>query len=104
MRSSIEIAPYQPEQQHDDQDYDDGHSTVDGLRVMACSFVSEVGSPAFVAMLDGGGQVIDFLKLPGLLARRNSLKAREREQKVYFIRIMIWQISLFARIIIFIIF
>lgn len=83
LRSCIETAPYQPEQQHDDQDYDDGHSSVDGLRVMACSFLSEIGTPAFVAMLDGGGQVVDFLKLPGLLVRRNSSKAREREQKVH---------------------
>jgi len=81
LRSWIDVAPYQPEQPVDDQDYDDNtHS--EGLRVLACSISSSPNIPAFLAMLDGGGQVSDYLRLKYLLNRRNTTRAKEREDKV----------------------
>jgi len=81
LRSWIEVASYQPEQHVDEQDYDDS-SNSEGLRVLACSFSPNPDTPAFLAMLDGGGQVNDYLRLKYLLNRRNSNRAKEREDKV----------------------
>ncbi|XP_031559934.1 transcription elongation factor SPT6-like [Actinia tenebrosa] len=80
LRSWIEVAPFQPEQQHEDQDYDDQMSG-DGLRVLACSFLPDPSVPAFFAMLDGSGQVSDYLRLKYLLTRRNTSNTREKEMK-----------------------
>lgn len=65
----------------DDQDYDD-HTNSEGLRVLACSISASPDTPAFLAMLDGGGQVSDYLRLKYLLNRRNTTRAKEREDKV----------------------
>ena len=65
----------------DEQDYDDNTNT-EGLRVLACSITSSPDTPAFLAMLDGGGQVSDYLRLKYLLNRRNTTRAKEREDKV----------------------
>lgn len=81
LRSWIEVAPYQPEQHIDERDYDDSSNT-EGLRVLACSFSNSPDTPAFLAMLDGGGQVNDYLRLKYLLNRRNTNRPKEREDKV----------------------
>lgn len=81
LRSWIEVAPYQPEQQVDEQDFDD-RTNSDGLRVLSCSISPNPDTPAFLAMLDGGGQVTDYLRLKYLLNRRNATRAKEREDKV----------------------
>lgn len=81
LRSWIEVAPYQPEQHVDEQDYEDS-SNSEGLRVLACSISPSPDTPAFLAMLDGGGQVNDYLRLKYLLNRRNTTRAKEREDKV----------------------
>lgn len=80
LRSWIEVAPYQPEQHIDERDYDDSSNT-EGLRVLACSFSNSPDTPAFLAMLDGGGQVNDYLRLKYLLNRRNTNRPKEREDK-----------------------
>lgn len=72
------MAPYQPEQQQDDS-YDD---STEGLRVLACSYVPDQTVPSFFAMLDGGGNVIDHLRLKYLLVRRNTSNTREKDLKV----------------------
>jgi transcription elongation factor SPT6 len=54
----------------------------DGLRVLACSFQPEQTVPAFFAMLDGGGQVTDYLRLKYLLIRRNTFNSRDKDFKV----------------------
>ena len=37
---------------------------------------------AFAAMIDGEGEVTDFLRLKHLMKRKNSWKEQEREEKV----------------------
>ncbi|CAH3024911.1 unnamed protein product [Porites evermanni] len=81
LRSWIEVALYQPEQQVDEQDFDD-RTNSDGLQVLPCSISPNPDTPAFLAMLDGGGQVTDYLRLKYLLNRRNTTRAKEREDKV----------------------
>ena len=75
------MAPYQPEQHVEEQEFDDSVNS-EGLRVLACSISPNPDTPAFLAMLDGGGQVNDYLRLRYLLNRRNTNKAKEREDKV----------------------
>ena len=81
LRSWIEVAPYQPEQHVEEQDYDEATNS-EGLRVLACSISPNPDTPAFLAMLDGGGQVNDYLRLKYLLNRRNTTRVKEREDKV----------------------
>ncbi|KAK2574192.1 Transcription elongation factor SPT6 [Acropora cervicornis] len=64
----------------EEQEYDDSVNS-EGLRVLACSISPNPDTPAFLAMLDGGGQVNDYLRLRYLLNRRNTNKAKEREDK-----------------------
>ncbi|EDO33602.1 predicted protein [Nematostella vectensis] len=78
LKSAIEVAPYQPEQQPD-QEYEDMGG--DGFRVLALSYLPDPTVPAFLAMLDGEGQVTDYLRLKSLLVRRNAYRQSEREAK-----------------------
>ena len=48
-------------QQVDEQDFDD-RTNSDGLWVLSCSISPNPDTPA-LAMLDGGGQVTDYLRL-----------------------------------------
>ena len=81
LHSLIEVAPYQAEQ-HDDEEYD-MYSGPQGVRVLSVAVPSDVNTPVFAVMLNGGGQVGDFLKLSFMLKRRNSSRAKEREKKVH---------------------
>ena len=74
------MAPYQAEQ-HTDEEYD-MYSGPQGLRVLSVGVPSDPAVPVFMVMLNGGGQVGDFLKLSFMLNRRNSSKTKEREKKV----------------------
>lgn len=38
--------------------------------------------PAFSALIDGDGEFVEYLRLPGLLFRKNSWKDKERQAKV----------------------
>ena len=53
-----------------------------GLRVLAVAVPTDPLKPVFFVMLNGGGQVGDFLKLSFIMKRRNSNRAKEREKKV----------------------
>ena len=51
-------------------------------RVLACAYSPDKTVPAFCCFLDGSGQVTDFLRLNNLLKRKYSPFDREREEKV----------------------
>jgi hypothetical protein len=53
-----------------------------GLRVLSVAVPSDPQKPVFFVMLNGGGQVGDFLKLSFIMKRWNSNRAKEREKKV----------------------
>lgn len=39
-------------------------------------------TPVFCALINGEGEVVDFLRLPNFLKRRNAWREEEREKKV----------------------
>ncbi|CAB4018053.1 Transcription elongation factor SPT6 [Paramuricea clavata] len=79
LYSLVEVAPYQAEQ-HNDEEYD-MFSGPQGLRVLSVAVPSDPQKPVFFVMLNGGGQVGDFLKLSFIMKRRYSNRAKEREKK-----------------------
>lgn len=73
----LKIAPYRVDnpQITDDEDFD----TRDGIRVMGFAFMPNSESPAFAAILDSDGIVIDFIRLPYFLLKRHEF-ATEQEK------------------------
>lgn len=55
-----------------------------GLRVLSVAVPSDPHQPIFFVMLNGGGQVGDFLKLSFIMKKRNSNRSKEKEKKVCF--------------------
>lgn len=39
-------------------------------------------TPVFCALINGEGEVVDFLRLPYFMKRRNAFREEEREKKV----------------------
>lgn len=83
MKAFIDVAPYQADSHlRDEHDFGMQSDKEHGCRVLACAFLPDQSAAAFLAMLDGDGEVIDFLRLKYLLTRKNSPRAAEREAKV----------------------
>lgn len=40
-------------------------------------------TPVFCALINGEGEVVDFLRLPHFMKRRNAFREEEREKKVH---------------------
>ncbi|XP_023242655.1 transcription elongation factor SPT6-like [Centruroides sculpturatus] len=74
----LKMAPYQVEQGvEEDEDYD----TREGIRVLGVAYLPDWEVPAFGAMIDGSGEVTDYLRLPHLLKRKNAWREKERAEK-----------------------
>ncbi|XP_052215259.1 transcription elongation factor SPT6-like isoform X2 [Dreissena polymorpha] len=75
----LKVAPYQIEQHmEDDYDLDDNEP---GLRVLGLAFIAEKDTTAFGCMVNGEGEVTDFIRLPNLTKRIRSQRPMEREEK-----------------------
>lgn len=75
----LKVAPYQADQQMDDHyDFDDSES---GVRVLGIAYVPERDTTSFGCMVNGEGEVTDFIRLPNLTKRSRSLRDKEREEK-----------------------
>lgn len=48
--------------------------------VVVCVYIR--GTPVFCALINGEGEVVDFLRLPYFMTRRNAFREDEREKKV----------------------
>lgn len=48
---------------------------------MTC-FFRDRDTPVFCALINGEGEVVDFLRLPYFMKRRNAFREDEREKKV----------------------
>ena len=85
LKSYIDVAPYQGDS-HLKSEHEFGIQSEKehGCRVISCAFLPDQNSAAFLAMLDGDGEVVDFLRLKLLTKRKNLLRAAEREAKVCF--------------------
>ncbi|XP_064461195.1 transcription elongation factor SPT6-like [Ornithodoros turicata] len=74
----LKVAPYSVDpQMEEDEDFD----TRDGIRVFSIAYENNWEVPAFGALIDGTGEVSEYLRLPHLLKRKNAWKERERELK-----------------------
>ncbi|XP_074640844.1 transcription elongation factor SPT6-like [Tubulanus polymorphus] len=75
----LKIAPYQPDQQlDDDEDYTENSK---GVRVLGISYSTHLEEPSFGALVDGEGTVSDFLRMPDIARRRNQWRPENNEGK-----------------------
>ncbi|XP_054723966.1 LOW QUALITY PROTEIN: transcription elongation factor SPT6-like [Uloborus diversus] len=74
----LKVAPYQVDGQvEEDEDFD----TREGVRILAIAYSPDREIPAFCAMIDGNGEVLEYLRLPYLLNRKNSFREKDRVLK-----------------------
>ncbi|XP_068633718.1 transcription elongation factor SPT6 [Battus philenor] len=74
----LKVAPYESRVSDDD---DEEWDTSNGLRVMSIAYVPDRQQCAFACVVAGGGEVVDHLRLPYLMCRRNGWDAAERQNK-----------------------
>lgn len=55
----------------------------DIVQVLTCTCCSNRDTPVFCALINGEGEVVDFLRLPYFMKRRNAFKEDDREKKVH---------------------
>lgn len=71
----LKVAPYTVDPQvEEDEDFD----TRDGIRVLGIAYVPSRDTPAFCAMIDGDGEVMEYLRLPHVMKRRNAWNEKDR--------------------------
>ncbi|KAM6118684.1 LOW QUALITY PROTEIN: transcription elongation factor SPT6 [Phoenicopterus ruber ruber] len=76
----LKVASYRPDQQvEEDDDFMDENQ--EGIRVLGIAFSSARDHPVFCALVNGEGEVTDFLRLPHFTKRRNAWREEEREKK-----------------------
>ena len=80
MYNWLKVAPYQADQNLDDDD--DELDTSHGLRVMGVTFGTSMDEAAFGVIIDGDGAVTDYVRLPHIRKRKNSWRKEDRENKV----------------------
>lgn len=76
----LKVAPYQVDQSLEDED-DEEEDASKGVRIMGISYSTLGDEASFACVIDGDGEVVDFLKLEYLDKRRNSWRKDEREGK-----------------------
>ncbi|GIX89466.1 transcription elongation factor SPT6 [Caerostris darwini] len=74
----LKVAPYQVDPQVEDEDDFDIR---EGVRVLSIAYSTDRDVPAFCALLDGDGEVVEYLRLPYLLKRKTSWREDERNSK-----------------------
>ncbi|CAG9561741.1 unnamed protein product [Danaus chrysippus] len=74
----LKVAPYESRvSDEDDEEWDSSN----GLRVMSIAYVPERSQCAFATVVASAGEVVDHLRLPHVLLRRNAWDAAERRNK-----------------------
>eukprot|EP00117_Sycon_ciliatum_P042302 scpid17102/ scgid30794/ Transcription elongation factor SPT6; Protein pandora len=81
LRAWVEVAPFQPEAAVNDDD----PSYSPGLRVLTTCIVPDRSKPITFAMLDGNGEVSDFLRVGHLLDRNEAKKEKDCDSLKKFI-------------------
>ncbi|XP_015682945.1 transcription elongation factor SPT6 [Protobothrops mucrosquamatus] len=77
----LKVASYRPDQQVEEEEDFLDESQGKGIRVLGIAFSSARNHPVFCALLNGDGEVTDFLRLPHFTKRRNAWREEEREKK-----------------------
>lgn len=72
----IKVAPYNPVIEIDEDDYD--WDTSRGIRVMGVAYVPDYSQSAFAALIAPDGEVTDYLRIPHLMKRKNTLRQDEK--------------------------
>ncbi|KAM3875493.1 transcription elongation factor SPT6-like [Diretmus argenteus] len=80
----LKVAPYRPDQQLEDEEDEDlmAEAPNKGIRVLGVAFSSSRDTPMFCALVNGDGEMGDFLRLPYFLKRRNAWREDDREKKL----------------------
>ncbi|XP_076154074.1 transcription elongation factor SPT6 [Alosa pseudoharengus] len=78
----LKVAPYRPEQQMEEDDDLMDETQGKGIRVLGVAYAGGRDNPVFCCLINGEGEVIDFLRLPNFLKRRNAWNEDEREKKL----------------------
>ncbi|KAJ0061685.1 hypothetical protein NL108_005822, partial [Boleophthalmus pectinirostris] len=79
----LKVAPYRPDQQIEEDDDLMDESQGKGIRVMGVAYAPSRDTPVFCALINGEGEVVDFLRLPYFMKRRNAFRDDEREKKAH---------------------
>ncbi|XP_074468063.1 transcription elongation factor SPT6 [Sebastes fasciatus] len=79
----LKVAPYRPDQQVEEDDDLMDESQGKGIRVLGVAYAPSRDTPVFCALINGEGEVVDFLRLPYFMKRRNAFKEDEREKKAH---------------------
>ncbi|XP_069040225.1 transcription elongation factor SPT6 [Lepisosteus oculatus] len=78
----LKVAPYRPDQQVEEDDDLMDENQGKGIRVLGVAFAAGRDTPVFCSLVNGDGEVVDFLRLPYFLKRRNAWREEEREKKM----------------------
>uniref|UniRef100_A0A4W5KQZ0 Transcription elongation factor SPT6 n=1 Tax=Hucho hucho TaxID=62062 RepID=A0A4W5KQZ0_9TELE len=78
----LKVAPYRPDQQAEEEDDLMDESQGKGIRVLGVAFADSRDTPVFCSLINGEGEVVDFLRLPYFLKRRNAWREDERDKKL----------------------
>ncbi|XP_053313046.1 transcription elongation factor SPT6 [Spea bombifrons] len=77
----LKVAPYRPDQQVEEDDDFMEENQGKGIRVLGMAFSSARDHPVFCSLINGEGEVTDFLRLPYFTKRKNAWREEERERK-----------------------
>uniref|UniRef100_A0A668VNX6 Transcription elongation factor spt6 n=1 Tax=Oreochromis aureus TaxID=47969 RepID=A0A668VNX6_OREAU len=77
----LKVAPYRPDQQVEEDDDLMDENQGKGIRVLGVAYAPSRDTPVFCALINGEGEVMDFLRLPYFMKRRNAFREDEREKK-----------------------
>lgn len=78
----LKVSPYRPDQQVEEDDDLMDDSQGKGIRVLGVALADGRDTPVFCSLINGEGEVVDFLRLPYFLKRRNAWREDEREKKI----------------------
>uniref|UniRef100_A0A803TLP2 SPT6 homolog, histone chaperone and transcription elongation factor n=1 Tax=Anolis carolinensis TaxID=28377 RepID=A0A803TLP2_ANOCA len=81
LNNWLKVAPYRPDQQVEEDDDFMDENQGKGIRVLGIAFSSARDHPVFCALVNGEGEVTDFLRLPHFTKRRNAWREDDREKK-----------------------
>ncbi|CAH2250199.1 transcription elongation factor SPT6 [Pararge aegeria] len=74
----LKVSPYESRVSDDD---DDEWDTTNGLRVLSIAYVPDRTHSSFACVIAAAGEVVDHLRLPHIMYRRNAWDALERRSK-----------------------
>ncbi|XP_073421622.1 transcription elongation factor SPT6 [Dendrobates tinctorius] len=81
LYNCLKVAPYRPDQQVEEDDDFMEENQGKGIRVLGIAFSSARDHPVFCSLINGEGEVTDFLRLPYFTKRKNAWREEERERK-----------------------